>query len=344
MQHHNVNRLPMARGQINEKSTGNLCYLFPQVASKFRLEQLVEMPHFHGGRQWHGGTTFKQDLLKMGYTPCKVVFDRRLQRFREVKPEIAAWIDEIPKEQWSMAYDVEGRRFGHMTTNLAECVNKVFRGARNMPITTLVKCTYSRLVEYFVQRGARARAEFGEGMRYTKRLIDALTKNQTSASTHSVRRYDVYDTRFEVEEGFDPVEQRGGRKYTVVLSEKPSCDYGKFQVYHYPCSHVIAACQVVSIDYFQFIHLVYTIDNIINAYSSRWFPLGNDDDMPVTDHGWVLTPDYGRIRPKGRPKSSRIRNEMDCVESQTSQPRCTKCGKEGHNRRCCPTNASGSTS
>jgi hypothetical protein len=39
-----------------------------------------------------------------------------------------------------------------MTTNLSECVDKVLKGARNMPITTLVKCTYARLVDYSVKR------------------------------------------------------------------------------------------------------------------------------------------------------------------------------------------------
>jgi len=49
-----------------------------------------------------------------------------------------------------MAYDKEGRRYGHMTTNLLECINKVLKDCRNIPITTLVKSTYSRCRKYFV--------------------------------------------------------------------------------------------------------------------------------------------------------------------------------------------------
>ena len=33
-----------------------------------------------------------------------------------------AWIDQIPLEKWTQAYD-EGRRYGHMTTNLVECIS-----------------------------------------------------------------------------------------------------------------------------------------------------------------------------------------------------------------------------
>ena len=91
------------------------------------------------------------------------------------------WIDGIPKEKWSLACDEEGRRYGHMTTNLSEAVNKMLKGARNLPITALVKCTYGRLVEYFIQRGGQARAEFSERKRYCKKLVDAMTRNLEKA-------------------------------------------------------------------------------------------------------------------------------------------------------------------
>ena len=55
-----------------------------------------------------------------------------------------------------------------MTTNLSEAVNKVLKGARSLPITALVKCTYGRMVEYFVQRGAEAKAELSAGNRFCK--------------------------------------------------------------------------------------------------------------------------------------------------------------------------------
>ncbi|XP_061356484.1 uncharacterized protein LOC133300919 [Gastrolobium bilobum] len=95
----------------------------------------------------------KRTLKNLGYTPAMVDFERGLARFRETSPQIAEWIDAIPKEKWSRAYVVERRRYMHMTTNLAESVNTVLKGARNIPITALIKHTYSRLVHYFVTRG-----------------------------------------------------------------------------------------------------------------------------------------------------------------------------------------------
>ncbi|KAL5123151.1 hypothetical protein HKD37_02G003795 [Glycine soja] len=66
------------------------------------------------------------------------------EKFCQLSPAIATWIDRISKEKWTMAYDREGRRYGHMTTNLSKCINKVLKDCHNIPITALVKSTYSR--------------------------------------------------------------------------------------------------------------------------------------------------------------------------------------------------------
>ncbi|KAH1262045.1 hypothetical protein GmHk_02G004757 [Glycine max] len=81
---------------------------------------------------------------------------KKLEKFRQLSLALATWIDCISKEKWTMTYDREGRRYVHMTTNLSECINKVLKDYRNIPITTLVKSTYSRCRKYFVERGRQA--------------------------------------------------------------------------------------------------------------------------------------------------------------------------------------------
>ncbi|KAH1260026.1 hypothetical protein GmHk_02G003254 [Glycine max] len=134
----------------------------------------------------------------VAYTPCKHIFYQNLEKFRELSPAIATWIDRISKEKWTMAYDREGRRYGHMTTNLSECINKVLKDCRNIPITTLVKSTYSRCRKYFVERGRQAQRQLNEGQVYCSKLVKELRKNQEQACTHIVRVYDIHSTRFEV--------------------------------------------------------------------------------------------------------------------------------------------------
>ncbi|XP_027364652.1 uncharacterized protein LOC113871751 [Abrus precatorius] len=275
-------------------------------------------------------TMLKKKLIQLGYTPSKQIFESKLNTFRSQSPEIQTWIDNISKEKWSLAYDDEGRRYGHMTTNLSESVNKVLKGARNLPITALVKATYARLVEYFVKRGETAMHEVNNGGRYYQKLMEAIEKNQQEASSHQVRRYDIQRTRFEVEEAFNPVTQRGGHKWTVILSTR-YCECGKFKALRYPCSYVIAVCAHISIDFWQFVDPVYTLHNVVNAYSSQWWPLGNENNI-LQNTEWKLVPDVERVRGKGRPKATRIRNEMDWVESQPRQ-RCRLCRQPGHNQR-----------
>ncbi|XP_061350070.1 uncharacterized protein LOC133295278 [Gastrolobium bilobum] len=202
------------------------------------------------------------------YTPAD--FERGLARFRETSPQIVEWIDVIPKEKWSRAYDVEGRRYEHMTTNLAESVNSELKGARNMPITALVKHTYSRL------------------------------KNEVLATSHHVRAYNVEHTVFEVDAGWD-------RSYSVNLPQRFS-QCGNFKAFKYPCSHAAAA-----------------------ALS----PIGNEEAIPPST-GPQLIPDSTMLRAKGRPKSTRIRNEMDEVETSQSCIRCGICKERDHNRRAYP--------
>ncbi|KAL5159434.1 hypothetical protein HKD37_15G043756 [Glycine soja] len=154
----------------------------------------------------------------LAYTPCKHVFDQNLEKFRQLSPAIATWIDRISKEKWSMAYDTSGRRYGHMTTNLSECVNKVLKDCHSIPITALVKSTYSRCRKYFVDRGHQAQRQLNEGQVYCSKLVKELRKNQEQACSHIVRVYDIHSTRFEVEETFNPITQRGGQKWAVNLN------------------------------------------------------------------------------------------------------------------------------
>ncbi|KAL5186838.1 hypothetical protein HKD37_05G012608 [Glycine soja] len=205
---------------------------------------------------------------------------KKLEKFRELSPAIATWIDRISKEKWTMAYDREGRRYDHMTTNLLECINKVLKDCRNIPITALVKSTYK------------------------------LRKNQEQACSHIIRVYDIHSTRFEVEETFNPITQRGGKKWAVNLNGH-YCQCGRYSALHYPCSHIIAACDYVSLNYYQYIDVAYTNEHILKAYSAQWWPLGNEAAIPPSNDAWTLISDPTTIRAKGRPKSTRIRNEMD---------------------------------
>ncbi|XP_061357492.1 uncharacterized protein LOC133301815 [Gastrolobium bilobum] len=281
----------------------------------------------------------KKQLKKLGYTTSRLDFDAGLEKFKESSPQIAAWIDRIPKEKWSISYDAEGRRFGHMTTNLSECVNKVLKGARNLPITSLVRITYARLNEYFLAHGQEAREEMDKGNRFAKVFWVEYVKNQQNAATHFVTSYDRQKTRFEVQESYNQRTHRGGKKWWVSLQDR-ACQCGEFTAFRYPCSHVIAACKSVNHDPLQYIDPAYSASYQCQVYSGQWYPIGNEDFIPPSQ-GPTILPDVSLRRKKGRPRSTRIRNEMDQREGVSQQVRCGYCRVVGHDRRRCPSRLQG---
>ncbi|XP_061349170.1 uncharacterized protein LOC133294501 [Gastrolobium bilobum] len=198
----------------------------------------------------------KKQLNKLGYTTSRLDFDAGLENFKESSPQIAAWIDRIPKKKWSISYDVEERRFGHMTTNLSECVNKVLKGARNLPITSLVRFTYARLNKYILAHGQEAQEEMDKGNRYAKVFWVSYLNNQQDAARHFVTSYDRQKTRFEVQDSYNQRTHRGGKKWWVSLADRV-CQCGEFTSFRYPCSHVIAACKSVNHDPLQYIDPTY---------------------------------------------------------------------------------------
>jgi len=52
-----------------------------------------------------------------------------------------SWIDRIPFEKWTQAYN-GGQRYGHMTTYLVKCINFVLKRARSLSVSALVKATF----------------------------------------------------------------------------------------------------------------------------------------------------------------------------------------------------------
>ncbi|RYQ91445.1 hypothetical protein Ahy_B09g097320 [Arachis hypogaea] len=53
-------------------------------------------------------------------------------------------------------YADTGCKFGHMITNMSECINTVIKATHNLSTTALVKLTYVRLGEIFVRKGTEA--------------------------------------------------------------------------------------------------------------------------------------------------------------------------------------------
>ncbi|XP_029147017.1 uncharacterized protein [Arachis hypogaea] len=225
---------------------------------------------------------------------------------RTENPAMCDWANRMEYERWTQHKD-GGRRYGHMTTNIFECVNSVLKGTRNLPVMSLVKSTYLRLAELFVVRGHTAEAQLGSGQRFSQALVKAIERNLKDLRCFTVTVFDRHHLDYTVAKTTLTGKFSLG-SYRVSLRDR-TCDCGYFQALHYPCCHALACCA-----------------------QSPCIPEGL---WPPYD-GPTVIPDPGMRRAReGRPRSTRIRNNMD--EADTGRPkRCGLCRQPGHTRRGCP--------
>jgi hypothetical protein len=143
-------------------------------------------------------------------------------QIRDWSDDAVKWVDDIPKKQWLQAHD-EGRRWGHMTTNIFECMNNVLKGVRNLPTNPIVRATYYRSTELFVKRGSKAQAMMASGKIYSDKVMDNLAKERTISNTHQVYIHNCGQHIFSVQELIHPPSGRPTGTFMADL-DKQWCD------------------------------------------------------------------------------------------------------------------------
>nr|KYP31902.1 hypothetical protein KK1_047552 [Cajanus cajan] len=248
----------------------------------------------------------KKDVVNMAYGMTEPRFFYYYNIVRDTNVEAAQWLDNIPREKWTLAWD-NGRRWGHMTTNLAESINSVLKKTRNLPICSMVMATYTRCNKFFVQRGTEVGAMINAGHVYSEIANKTIQDAQSKANTHRVISFDRSSI-------------------------------------HIPCSHVLASCLHAHHDYERYISPIYTLQQVAKVYEGQFGELRHEDYWP-TYTGPTLWPNPELKRTsKGRPKSTRIRTEMDIREQHTHVKNCSYCHTPGHTRKTCPNISHGCSS
>ncbi|XP_016185374.1 uncharacterized protein LOC107627005 [Arachis ipaensis] len=201
-----------------------------------------------------------------GYSRTVREYEVRYQRLRERGEAYTNWLNRISREQYALAFD-GGYRWGHMTTNLVECINSVLKGARNLPITALVKATFYRLNELFTRKRSEAEARISAGHIFSELVTSKLHANQLASGNIQVNCFDRQNEVFEVRE------IPSGLKYAVDL-RRHRCNCGEFQVDRIPCRHVFACCANQRLDWQVYVHDVYKMDQVRRVYRAMFRPLG----------------------------------------------------------------------
>ncbi|RYQ90338.1 hypothetical protein Ahy_B09g096475 isoform C [Arachis hypogaea] len=278
------------------------------------------------------GKDARRLLVNAAYAKTEVEFDYWFDILRSENPAMCEWANRNDYSLWTQHHD-EGRRFGHMTTNISECVNSILKGVRNLPVASLVKATYGRLAELFVRKGREAEAQVGTGQQFSQHLVKCIEANLKTARCFTVTLYDRDNSEFTVAET-TPTGTFSLGTYRVSLASQ-TCDCGYFQALHFPCQHALACCAYARVSWSSYVHSVYQITSVFNVYWMGFTPPILEGFWPPYD-GPTVIPDPNRRRAReGRPRSTRIRTNMD--EADPNRPkRCGLCRQPGHTRRCCP--------
>ncbi|XP_015941353.1 uncharacterized protein LOC107466857 [Arachis duranensis] len=243
------------------------------------------------------GQDARRMLVNAAYAKTEAEFDYWFDIMRTENSAMCNWANRLEYDKWTQHQD-GGRRFGHMTTNISECVNSVLMGTRNLPV-----------------------------------LVKAIERNLKDVRCFTVTLFDRHQAEYTVAET-TPTDNFSLGTYQVFLRDR-TCDCGYFQTLHYPCCHAIACCAQSRLDWAMYVHEVYTMSKVFSVYRMGFLPPIPEGLWPL-NAGLTIVPNPNMRRAReGQLRSTRIRNTMD--EADTSQSkRCGLCRQTGHTRRTCP--------
>lgn len=258
-----------------------------------------------------------------------------MEKIGELRANVKAYLDKIPKEKWSISND-GGHRYGIKTSNHVESFNGVLKNVRFLPITALVQATFFRVNSYFVDRRDKTKSRILNGDHFSERILEQIAANKKLATQHQVHRYNREEGSYGVISG------RTHTSHAVNLL-KGTCTCNKWQIYHYPCSHLMAVCSNENLEYEQFVDKFYSSQEYYASYQPSFHPVP-DESYWRPWHGKKLIPNAELKRGEDRPKASRFHNEMDNPSQVKRKSKCSLCHGESHNKRSCPSKASVSRS
>ena len=143
-----------------------------------------------------------------------------------------------------------------MTSNMAECFNKVLKGVRALPVTAIVQYTFDKMNEYFLKHSMETDKQIaGENKdkhkyNFPPKVEEWLEFQSRKADSEEAVLYDDNEWKYEVKEPGGTTNdgrQHGGRAFEVSLT-RCDCSCMRPSLLHLPCSHLLNASRVRNVD------------------------------------------------------------------------------------------------
>lgn len=284
--------------------------VFPNVIHGFCLRHLCE----NFVREFKDNVA-KQKIWMMGKIYGIPAFEREMLGLRESQPKYYKWLSAIDQTKWTRAY-FPAKRYRMMTTNISECVNKVLKLERELPITALVHATHTKLSKYFFERSEEC-----------KTFKDQLTP----FALREIMRFDIPSNYVDVRQTGTHIYEVGVLKNRYVVDlEKLSCTCRRYDQLGLPCLHAISAIKQGKMSPYDFSEDWFTVDRYRETYKDSINPTVDESQWSVRCDDVIVSPPDVLIQP-GRPKKERFKSQSE----KHLYNRCGNCGRRGHNRRRC---------
>nr|ABA97849.1 SWIM zinc finger family protein [Oryza sativa Japonica Group] len=255
------------------------------------------------------------------------------------------WIENEPKEKWSLLFDTDGSRYGIMTTNLAEVYNWVMRGVRVLQLVAIVEFILHGTQAYFRDRYKKIGPSMADnnivfGNVVTKYMEDKIKKarrHRVVAQGTQVHRYEIMC----VDRSRRGIYRKQAVQECVLKADGGcTCSCMKPKLHHLPCSHVLAAAGDCGISPNVYVSNYFRKEAIFHTWSEEIYGFGISGSYTTLSALVFYIPDPSKLRvKKGRRQTRRIRNDMDESEAGGRTLRCSKCDLRGHTYKKCPKNA-----
>ena len=265
-------------------------------------------------KQFH--TTLEGLLFKAAKAATAKEFNEKMGWIEALDEEAAAYIAEIPKEKWARAF-FPLPRLGHVTSNIAESMNRWLEEARWQDPVGLFSTYILKLNALFEKRRDKYSSMRGNAL--PKRVAECFDKSIRKSRKLSVLRHTRTLSQVQTDE-----QKRG---WKIVDLENVTCTCGFYLEFGFPCKHMCAA--LISLNDEnpgRFIQHKRLRAALIQTYFGVTRPVDIDE---LTSDG--MKPPVG-TKKRGMPKQKRI---ASAAEQKLKTVTCSRCGTRGHNSRTC---------
>jgi hypothetical protein len=312
--------------------------VFPLAPHGFCLRHLEE--NFH---KKFKNVELKKLLWKAARAREKKEFEDAMTAMMSINSRSVSWLTEnAPSQYWSELH-FPGKRYGHLTSNIAESLNAWLLEARELPVLPMMERIRHQLMNWYDQRRHLEINTVGLLVTPVAQCLQVLAANRSSR----YRFLTSNDSCFEVKSGVTMTD------YLVNLVTR-SCSCHTWQATGIPCGHALAILMKLQRDPQTYTQPFFTLQFYRSTYENAIFhPLsgnyhssssdaidsGENEDVAEADESDedFLQPPSTR-RPPGRPQKRRIRGTLEqdrYGKCPRRQNKCSRCGGLGHSKRTC---------